>query len=121
MLKKLAVAALQAVATSNVYRLSLTARQPSFYSSGATRVQQGESRIARLPAILRKGNIMDESMKNWIDDASYEDLLSKWRFAPVGSPYFQGEIGKYYTKVMAEKRSQVGNTEHVKASKSIGW
>lgn len=64
---------------------------------------------------------MDESMKNWIDNADYESLLSKWRNAPFGSPFFQGEIGKYYSKVMAEKRSQVGNSEHVRASKNIGW
>ena len=63
---------------------------------------------------------MDESMKNWIDDADYESLLSKWRNAPAGNPFFQGDIGKYYTKAMAEKRSQVGNAEHVRASKSIG-
>ncbi len=64
---------------------------------------------------------MDESMKKWIDDANYESLLRKWRNAPAGSPYFQGEIGQYYSKVMKEKRDQVGNAEHVRASKSIGW
>lgn len=60
-------------------------------------------------------------MKNWIDSSSYESLLSKWRFAPAGSPYFQGETGQYYSKVMAEKRKQVGQGEHVRASKAIGW
>jgi len=63
---------------------------------------------------------MNEDMKKWIDNASYESLLSKWRNAPIGSPWFQGEVGQYYAKVMAEKRSQVGNAEHVRASKSIG-
>jgi len=64
---------------------------------------------------------MDESMKSWIDNADYESLLSKWRSAPIGSPWFQGEIGKYYSKVLAEKRSQVSSAEQVRASKSIGW
>lgn len=64
---------------------------------------------------------MDENMKKWIDNTDYETLLSNWRNAPIGSPWFQGEIGKYYSKVMAEKRSQIGNSEHVRASKSIGW
>lgn len=62
-----------------------------------------------------------DEMKNWIDNASYEQLLSRWRFAPTGSPWFQGEIGDYYKKVMQEKRKEVGNEAHVKASKSIGW
>jgi len=60
-------------------------------------------------------------MKAWIDKASYEQLLSRWRFAPVGSPFFTGEVGEYYTKKMAEKRSEVGDSEHVRTSKSIGW
>lgn len=62
-----------------------------------------------------------EEMKEWIDAASYEQLLSKWRNAPAGNPFFQGEIGQYYSRVMAEKRDEVGNAEHVRVSKSIGW
>lgn len=62
-----------------------------------------------------------EEMKKWIDTASYEQLLSRWRFAPISSPWFQGEIGEYYSKRMAERRKAVGNDVHVKTSKSIGW
>jgi hypothetical protein len=64
---------------------------------------------------------MDESMKQWIDNASYEQLLSRWRNAAIGSPFFQGEIGDYYAEKMKQKRIEVGNDEHVRASKSIGW
>jgi len=60
-------------------------------------------------------------MKKWIDAASYEALLSRWRFAPAGDSIFQGETGKYYQKVMAEKKQQVGGAGHVAASKAIGW
>ena len=63
----------------------------------------------------------EQQMRDWIDSASYEALLSKWRFAPSGDPFFQGEIGKYYGDVMARKRSEVGDGAHVAASKSIGW
>lgn len=63
----------------------------------------------------------EDEMKKQIDERSYEELLGKWRFAPAGSPWFQGEVGKYYSKVMAEKRKAVGNAAHVAASKSIGW
>ena len=64
---------------------------------------------------------MTPGQKQWIDSASYESLLSKWRFASVGDPMFQGDTGTYYAEVMARKREEVGNAEHVRASKSIGW
>jgi len=65
--------------------------------------------------------MINDEMKQWIDNASYEDLLRKNRTAPVGDPFFQGETGAYYMGVMAAKKKQVGNDAHVAASKSIGW
>jgi hypothetical protein len=64
---------------------------------------------------------MTDEQRRWIDSASYESLLSRWRSAPVGDPMFQGDTGDYYARVMAEKRKQVGQAEHVRASKAIGW
>lgn len=64
---------------------------------------------------------MNIETKKWIDNASYEQLLEKWRNAPVGSPFFQGGTGEYYAQVMQEKRESMDNSEHVKASKNIGW
>ncbi len=64
---------------------------------------------------------MTNEMKVEIDAMGYEAMLSRWRFAPVGDPMFQGEVGAYYKKRMTEKREEVGNGEHVRASKSIGW
>ena len=64
--------------------------------------------------------VSDETKKS-IDNMSYESLLSLWRNAKVGHPYFQGEIGDYYSKVMKKKREEVSNDEHVRASKNIGW
>ena len=66
-------------------------------------------------------NNIPEDKKNWIDNASYESLLNKWRFAPAGSEWFQGEIGEYYQKVMFRKRDEVGADAAVQASKNIGW
>lgn len=65
--------------------------------------------------------MIDATAKEWIDNADYEQLLSRWRNAPIGDYMFQDETGDYYSKVMAEKRKQVGNAEHVRASKTIGW
>ncbi len=62
-----------------------------------------------------------EEMKKWIDSASYQQLLSRWRFDPVGSPWFQGEVGEHYNKVMKERHKTVPVEEKVRASKSIGW
>lgn len=64
---------------------------------------------------------MTEDQKKWIDNASFEDLLRKWRFAPAGDPFFQGECGDYYSKVMAEKKAEAGHDASVQASKNIGW
>ncbi len=63
----------------------------------------------------------DDSMKEWIDNASYEELLWKWRFSPAGDPFFVGEMGSYYARKLAEKRQEIGNEEHVRVSKKIGW
>jgi len=60
-----------------------------------------------------------ESQKRWIDQASYRQLLERWRYASVGDPMFQGDSGDYYAKVMAEQKCLVGQEEHVSISKSI--
>lgn len=64
---------------------------------------------------------MDPKIKEWIDNASYEELLRKWRFAPIGDPMFIDETGEYYYDVMREKKNQLSHEEAVQASKNIGW
>lgn len=59
--------------------------------------------------------------KAHIDSLSYEQLLSHWRFAPAGDPWFQGETGTYWGERMRSLRDKPGGQEkHVKASKSLG-
>lgn len=58
--------------------------------------------------------------KAHIDSLSYESLLSRWRFAPVGDKWFQDETGKYWGQRMAELRAQ-DEAGAVRASKSLGW
>lgn len=60
-------------------------------------------------------------MKKWIDAASYEELLRKWRFASAGSHWFQGEIGNYYQQTMMKKKEEIGDEAATRASKSVGW
>jgi hypothetical protein len=57
--------------------------------------------------------------KEQIDKMSYEQLLSHWRFAPVGDPWFQGATGEYWGQRMKELKDQ--GADHVGASKRIGW
>jgi hypothetical protein len=64
---------------------------------------------------------MTDEQKKWIDEASYEQLLRRWRTAPAGDLMFRDDTGDYYSQVMARKRDEVGNAEHVRASKEIGW
>lgn len=64
---------------------------------------------------------MTPEQKNHIDNMEYEELLRLWRNAPVGHPYFQGEVGDYYAKKMSEGRKTIGESGHVAASKSVGW
>ena len=64
---------------------------------------------------------MTPEEKKWIDNATCEELLGRWRRAPSGSSWFIGETGQYYELVMNKKRSEVGTAKHVQASKNIGW
>ena len=61
---------------------------------------------------------MNEQDKLWIDNASYEELLRKWRYAQLGDYMLQGETGEYFSKVMFTKKM---NCDHVQASKNVGW
>jgi len=63
---------------------------------------------------------LTEENKAHIDSMSYEDLLRRWRNAPAGDPWFQGETGKYWGERMKELRS-ADPEDHVAASKRIGW
>ena len=63
--------------------------------------------------------LSEQEMKKWIDSASYEDLLTRWRFSESGNPFFQGDVGTYYIKVMAEKRRAHKNPSAV--SRWVGW
>lgn len=56
-----------------------------------------------------------------IDSMSYEDLLRRWRFAPVGDRLFQGMTGQYYKQVMQEKHRALPDGEHGRISKLVGW
>ena len=59
-------------------------------------------------------------IKQKIDNMGICDLLSKWRFAPLGDPIFQGETCEYWSKRMNELREQ-DPALYTRASKELGW
>jgi hypothetical protein len=63
---------------------------------------------------------MTKKEKKWIDDATYEQLLSRWRNAPIGASIFSGQSGMYYSRTMDQKKIAVGHDEAVATSKRIG-
>jgi hypothetical protein len=63
---------------------------------------------------------MTADQKKWIDNASYEELLRKWRYASVGDPMFIGDTGDYYKEIMLKKRDEL-NVHPSVISKRVGW
>ena len=65
---------------------------------------------------------MTDEQKQWIDNASYEDLLEKWRNSPAGDPMFNDEpTFSHYTATMRQRRAEIGAGGAVAASKAVGW
>jgi len=62
-----------------------------------------------------------EQMMAWIDGASYEQLLRKWRHEPAGNPFFVGDVGLHFSQVMEQKKLLLGEAERVAVSKRVGW
>jgi len=63
-----------------------------------------------------------EEMIRWIDNASYYDLLRRWRFAPSGDPFFCTDVVcDHYKNRMIELGKEIGHDEGVRISKLIGW
>jgi hypothetical protein len=63
---------------------------------------------------------LTEQAKKDIDNLSHYELLKRWRFAPMGDLFFQGEIGKYWGERMQQLRDR-DPAQAVRDSKSIGW
>lgn len=74
------------------------------------------------PPIFEIFDADKQEMIDWIDGASYEELLRRWRNAESGEALFIGAVGRYYKSRMDKLRTQEGGeAEHVRASKAIGW
>ena len=63
----------------------------------------------------------EKLLARWIDNATYKQLLERWRNAPSGDRMFVGSVGDYYGYIMAEQKRLLTESEQVKISKEIGW
>lgn len=63
----------------------------------------------------------EAEMLNWVNTADVEELLSKQRFEPAGSPWFTNEkvAGAISTRLSALRERDVA--AYAAASKSLGW
>lgn len=61
------------------------------------------------------------SMKHWIDNATFHELLRRRRFVPTGSIWFQGEVGEHFRKVYDERRAMLSNAAFTRISLEVGW
>ena len=64
---------------------------------------------------------MTDGQRNWIDNASYESLLYRWRFADIGDTIFQNDAGAYYRKIMSKRKAELNPSKQVSVSKLVGW
>ena len=65
--------------------------------------------------------MIDVKIKHKIDCMSYYQLLKTWRFVSCENSMFEGETGRYYARVMAKRRCEIGEPEHVRVSKLLGF
>jgi len=65
--------------------------------------------------------MMTEGQRIWIINASYYELLKRWRFAEGRDDIFHGESGQFYSDTMNYKKEQLSLNECVRISKLIGW
>lgn len=65
--------------------------------------------------------MIDIKIKAEIDNMSYETMLTKLRFAPMGDKLFQGQVGEYFMELMKTRRDSISSSEHTQISKRITW
>lgn len=64
---------------------------------------------------------MTDFESKWIASASYQELLAKIRFEPIGSPWLVGDTGQALMARYKELKARTPQDEQVAASKRLGW
>lgn len=63
---------------------------------------------------------VNEELVKFIDNATPEELLRRWRFSE-NDPIFQGELGEKYARTIRKVRTEMGDEAWAKLSKKVGW
>lgn len=63
----------------------------------------------------------DQELWDWTDNATYEELLKKWRFAKDGDPLFRCGMGRHFSDVMFKRKAALPPGEAARISKKVGW
>jgi len=63
---------------------------------------------------------MSKELVDWIEKASYEQMLERNRFGPLGDPIFKGDIGILFADSMRNKANKLSNADKVRISKELG-
>lgn len=53
------------------------------------------------------------NFKRQIAEMPYESMLKLWWYAPIGHPMLRGSNGRYFSKIMKEKLSQLSIEENI--------
>lgn len=64
---------------------------------------------------------MTNEQVEWLSNASYEDMLRRNRFAPIGDTMFLGVAGQFFAKQMSSKKNSLTMGEIIAVSKHVGW
>lgn len=63
--------------------------------------------------------MIDPETKSFIDAMSYEEMLRRLRFSPIGDPFFVfDDVTQYFFEVMRKKELSVNKAA---ISKKVGW
>jgi len=66
--------------------------------------------------------MINKKVKDFVEKASYEEMLSRQRFAPIGDPFFQMDDDTWvYWKLQFNIKREATGDNGVSASKAIGW
>ena len=59
--------------------------------------------------------------RDWIDNASYEELLTKLRQEPIGSSWLSDTTGTYLAMKLAVKRHELSVGERTEIAKRVAY
>jgi hypothetical protein len=64
---------------------------------------------------------MTSEDRYWIDNASYEELLTKLRQEPINSKWLSKDTGSHLAFTLSVKRRQLTEEERVEIAKRVKW